>query len=217
MKTYSLPPAPVNLLFDIDLTLYRHQEYYDSQIQNQILLLAEEWGRPAVELEKEIQEWDLNYRKTHGGKKTSFGNILHGLYGVTIARSAQLRREALKPEAYLVSDPKLRSTLMDLGRRFSLWCLTNNAAEIGQRTLKVLGVEDLIPGVTGLDHTGYSKPHRECFLKALEMSGFRWDNTISIGDRYDVDIAPALELGMGGILVESMEDVYALPSFLGKS
>jgi phosphoglycolate phosphatase/putative hydrolase of the HAD superfamily len=35
-----------------------------------------------------------------------------------------------------------------------------------------------------------------------------------VGDRYDVDIAPALELGMGGILVEGVEEVYSLKGFL---
>jgi phosphoglycolate phosphatase/putative hydrolase of the HAD superfamily len=33
---------------------------------------------------------------------------------------------------------------------------------------------------------------------------------VSIGDRCDIDIALPLELGMGGILVEGVEDVYAL-------
>ncbi|MDR2796887.1 MAG: HAD family hydrolase, partial [Treponema sp.] len=32
----------------------------------------------------------------------------------------------------------------------------------------------------------------------------------SVGDRYDMDIALPLSLGMGGILVDGVEDVYHL-------
>ena len=214
MKIYSLPNPLTGLLFDIDLTLYRHQDYYDSQITNQIKLLAHQRDQSPGEMEKEIHLWDQEYQKTHGGKKTSFGNILHGLYGVTIQESAALRLEALRPEDYLVKDNLLRKTLKLLKKRWNIWALTNNAGEIGLRTLRVLGVEDLFPGVTGLEHSGFSKPSPQPFLKALEMAGFVKENTLSIGDRYDVDIAIPLELGMGGILVETMEDVYNLPEVL---
>ena len=37
---------------------------------------------------------------------------------------------------------------------------------------------------------------------------------ISIGDRYDIDLALPLEMGMGGILVSGAEEVYQLPSIL---
>jgi phosphoglycolate phosphatase/putative hydrolase of the HAD superfamily len=33
-----------------------------------------------------------------------------------------------------------------------------------------------------------------------------------VGDRYDIDIAIPLELGMGGILVDGVEDTCHLPS-----
>jgi phosphoglycolate phosphatase/putative hydrolase of the HAD superfamily len=32
-----------------------------------------------------------------------------------------------------------------------------------------------------------------------------------VGDRYDIDITLPLELGMGGVLVDGVEDVYRLP------
>ncbi len=39
-------------------------------------------------------------------------------------------------------------------------------------------------------------------------------SSVSVGDRYGVDIEPALGLGMGGILVASITEVYGLPSYL---
>jgi phosphoglycolate phosphatase/putative hydrolase of the HAD superfamily len=35
-----------------------------------------------------------------------------------------------------------------------------------------------------------------------------------VGDRYDIDIALPLQLGMGGVLVDGVSDVYGLPPVL---
>jgi phosphoglycolate phosphatase/putative hydrolase of the HAD superfamily len=35
-----------------------------------------------------------------------------------------------------------------------------------------------------------------------------------VGDRYDIDIDLPLKLGMGGILVDGVKDVYKLPGIL---
>ena len=39
---------------------------------------------------------------------------------------------------------------------------------------------------------------------------------ISIGDRFDIDLSLALSLGMGGILVSGVEEVWELPRILPK-
>ncbi len=69
-------------------------------------------------------------------------------------------------------------------------------------------------GRRGLDTCGVSKPHREPFLLAAEKSGVLAENCLSVGDRYDIDIALPLELGMGGILADGVRDVYKLPGLL---
>ncbi|MFZ4617547.1 MAG: HAD hydrolase-like protein [Rectinemataceae bacterium] len=46
--------------------------------------------------------------------------------------------------------------------------------------------------------------------------GLDASSCISIGDRMDVDIEPALALGAGGILVEGVLEVYKLADFFGK-
>ena len=59
-----------------------------------------------------------------------------------------------------------------------------------------------------------SKPAREPFLLAAERTGVLPENCLSIGDRYDMDISLPLELGMGGILVTGVAEVYGLPAVL---
>jgi phosphoglycolate phosphatase/putative hydrolase of the HAD superfamily len=72
-------------------------------------------------------------------------------------------------------------------------------------------VADLFGALVGLDTCGVSKPHEAPFLRAAEILGVSPAACVSVGDRCDIDIALPLELGMGGILVDGVEDVYQLP------
>ena len=47
-------------------------------------------------------------------------------------------------------------------------------------------------------------------LKAVEYLGVRPEACVAVGDRYDLDIAIPLDMGMGGILVTGVEEVYQI-------
>ncbi len=211
MRVYHLPSKVEGLLFDMDMTLYRHEDYYKSQIKNQVLLLAQEEQIPLPELEELLERWKLNWAATHDGHQPSFGNTLLGALGIPIERSVDLRRRAIRPEDYLKPDAQLAETLERLSQRFRLVLVTNNPADIALRTLNVLGVQRFFPQIIGLDEAGESKPAPQAFRLGLQALGTASENTVSIGDRYAVDLAVPLSWGWGGVLVESMEDVYALP------
>jgi len=199
----------------MDLTLYRNEAYYTSQIRNQVTLLASDLGVSVESLDQRLASWDEDYRQAHAGRKPSFGNTLLGALGYPIAQSVELRRRAIRPEDYLSSDPELRRTLIALGENRSLVLVTNNPADVAIRTLSVLGVLDLFPRIIGLDEAGHSKPHPAAFDLAYTALGLDPSTVVAIGDRYPVDLEVPVFRGSGGILVESMDDVYALPEALG--
>jgi phosphoglycolate phosphatase/putative hydrolase of the HAD superfamily len=88
--------------------------------------------------------------------------------------------------------------------------VTNNPVLIARKTLAVLGVEDCFSAVVGLDTCLVSKPHEAPFLKATALCGASPETCVAVGDRYDIDIALPLKLGMGGVLADGVEDVYRL-------
>jgi phosphoglycolate phosphatase/putative hydrolase of the HAD superfamily len=59
-----------------------------------------------------------------------------------------------------------------------------------------------------------AKPDEKPFLKFSELSACAPETCVSIGDRYDIDLVPPMEIGMGAILVDGVEDVYELPGIL---
>jgi beta-phosphoglucomutase-like phosphatase (HAD superfamily) len=94
--------------------------------------------------------------------------------------------------------------------------VTNNPRLVGEKSLEALGVSA---------HSRPSWASTIPFPASLRPSpsplppgrlGLEPRRCVSIGDRFDVDLAPAMELGMGAILVDGVEDVYRLPDLFAE-
>jgi phosphoglycolate phosphatase/putative hydrolase of the HAD superfamily len=217
MKIYKLPDRgrvkPILLIFDMDGTLYTNSVYLESQTDLLVERLAGRKGKDPALMGEEISRFQEAWIREHPGRRISLSLILEG-FGVSMAENVRWREELYRPEAYLEADARLRETLLVLAESYKLAVLTNNPVSIAARTLRRLGVEDLFPVPVGLDTCMVSKPHEIPFRKAAEESGVDISRCVSIGDRYEIDIALPLEMGMGGVLVEGVEDVYRLPRAL---
>ncbi len=216
MKVLGIPRGLRAIIFDIDSTLYTNEEYAFEQVDCQVRRFASERGISADEARKMVADFRENFARDNGGKKISLSNTLLS-FGVPIRKSVEWRRELLEPKDFLGRDGRLRNTLLALSKEFALICVTNNPVLPARKTLAALGVEDLFPSVIGLDTCNVSKPAREPFLLAAEECGCAARECLSVGDRFDLDIDVPLRLGMGGILVDGVEDVYRLPDFLQTS
>jgi phosphoglycolate phosphatase/putative hydrolase of the HAD superfamily len=213
MKVFRLPVQCSAVLFDMDCTLYSNPEYGRLQIDLLIDRLARLQGKPFDEMNNEITLFRNNWAQEHHGQQISIGNTFTH-FGISIHENVKWREELCQPEQYLSGDEQLRSALKQLESRYALAVVTNNPVSIAIRTLSVLGVEDLFHEIIGLDTCGVSKPSEEMFMRAATLCGAVPASCVSVGDRYDIDIALPLELGMGGILVDGVEDVYDLPEVI---
>jgi phosphoglycolate phosphatase/putative hydrolase of the HAD superfamily len=213
MKIYKLGKNISAIIFDMDLTLYSHEEYGRMQIDGLIELLAGRQGKSFEQMSLEIEAYRKNWAQAHDGEKLSLSSVFLA-YGITMEENIRWREEAYKPELYLKEDRELVKTLDALSASFALALVTNNAVSIARRTLSLLGVEPYFRVIVGLDTCMVPKPHRAPFLKAAELAGAKSENCVSIGDRYDVDLKIPLELGMSAILVDGVEDVYRLGEIL---
>lgn len=160
-----------------------------------------------------ISEFRRDWSRKNGGKKISLGNAFTH-FGVTIEESIKMRRELLEPADFLSRDDALIAAITELKKSYSLICVTNNPVLPARKTLEAIGIADLIPDIIGLDTCGKSKPAKEPFLLAASRTGALPEQCLSVGDRFDMDISLPLELGMGGILVGGVSDVYKLPEIL---
>ena len=79
---------------------------------------------------------------------------------------------------------------------------------------KALFSSDFFEEIVGLDTCYKSKPAIEPFEKALELTNSDAQNCIAIGDRFDLDVQLPLQMGMGGLEVSGVEDLYDLHTLL---
>ncbi|MDR2758070.1 MAG: HAD family hydrolase [Spirochaetaceae bacterium] len=215
MKVYRIPPVSSALIFDMDSTLYTNPEYARDQIDLPIRRLARIRGRSFEDMKGEIETYRETWAQTQG-EKISLTNAFKD-FGISLEENIRWREELYEPSRYLKPDPVLGKTLDILASAFSFALVTNNPVLIAEKTLAALGIADFFTTIVGLDTCKVSKPHQAPFLKAMEALGLPAGECIALGDRYDFDIAPPLELGMGGILVDGVEDVYCLEEILAGS
>ncbi len=212
MKIYAIPENLKCVVFDIDSTLYTNEEYAHEQVDVQIRHFASIMQMTDDDARDAVETFRTEYRRTHG-KHISLGNTL-AHFGIPISESVKWRETLIEPALFLERDDRLAGALEELAGRFKLIAVTNNPVLPARKTLQALGVDRLFPVLIGLDTTGVSKPHVKPFALAAEAGGAEMSECVSVGDRYDIDIALPLELGMGGILVDGVEDVYLLPGIL---
>ncbi len=213
VKSYNLPENPKTLIFDIDSTLYTNAAYAFEQVDCQVRQFARDRGITADEARKMVADYRRQFAAANNGKKISLGNTLLA-FGIPIAQSVEWRKTLMEPADFLKRDEKLRTTLETLSQKFKLICVTNNPVFTARKTLNAIDISEFFPEIVGLDTCLKSKPAVEPFMKACEITQTQPQNCIAIGDRYDMDISLPLELGMGGILVSGVEEVYELASML---
>ena len=216
MKICRLPEKLKTIIFDIDSTLYTNRAYVSHQNEVQIRRFAEVRGISETEARTIFDDYRSEWSKTHDGKKISEGNTFAAL-GIPIETVVAWRNELIEPADFLSRDEKLIEVLRLLKKSYALVCVTNNPVGVGRKTLGALGIDAYISGVIGLDTFGKSKPAREPFEKAAEETGAEIAECLSVGDRYDIDIVLPLAMGMGGILVDGVSDVYKLTDTLNFS
>ena len=209
MKVYSLPKSIKAFIFDIDSTLYTNQAYAYEQVDCQIRKFAEEQGISNDKARNMIAEFRRNYSMENQGRKISLGNTLVS-FGVPISKSVQWRKTLLEPGDFLKYDIRLVKEITMLKEKAKVICVTNNPVLPARKTLEAIGVSSLIPDIVGLDTCFKSKPAIEPFETAINILKVPASSCVAVGDRYDMDIALPLAMGMGGILVKGVEEVYQI-------
>ena len=219
MKLYNIPETIKTIIFDIDGTLYTNALYVFEQVDAQVRHYAHISGITEKEARDKINAYRKQWSAEHGGKKISLGNTFTA-FGITIEESIKWRNELLNPEHFLKKDDRLIKTITELAGRYKLICVTNNPVLPARKTLEAIGISDFFPEIVGLDTCLKSKPAVEPFQTAVDWlsksseAGVKAENCLAIGDRYDMDIKLPLEMGMGGILVSGVEEVYQISKYV---
>jgi HAD superfamily hydrolase (TIGR01549 family) len=211
MKVIAVGDDPKALVFDLDNTLYTNPAYAQFQEDALVERLGRELGIGTEAAAARIASLRAE-REAAGLGKTSLGKLFAAL-GVDIRDSVRWREECFEPSRWLKRDERLDAALRKLTQDYKLALMTNNPRSVGEKSLEALGARARFSVLVGLDDTLTGKPAPEPFMEVCQRLGLGPRDCVSIGDRFDVDLAPAMELGMGAILVDGVADVYKLPEY----
>lgn len=101
-------------------------------------------------------------------------------------------------------DPNLRPLLLKLGEKYHLSVLTNAPTIHAECILHHLNVYDLFDGIFDVETNNLKgKPHRDAYLKAIEVKGFTVEQTLFFDD-HPKYIKGYSALGGKGVLVDKM-------------
>jgi len=207
MATRVLPRLKA-LVFDMDGTLYSNRRLDRLYAQSSIDLIVQrkKVTLSAGKLLFQNKETELQARLGFQPSKLFTLSQL-GISDLVWARSTGRIPVAnvLKPARRLIA------TLRELSRHFRLAVVTNNHRENTMATLDVLGVTAFFDEIMTLSESRRFKPAPELYREIAERLAVRPEDCLSVGDRYDLDLAPAAAVGMRILLVEGMQDVYRLP------
>lgn len=114
------------------------------------------------------------------------------------------------PRDYLREDQKLKKTITKLKENYCLAIMTNNNRVQTDRILEGLNLVGSFNKIFTYNSFKILKPDRTFFKKVTAELGVKPEACLFIGDRYDVDLKPAHELGMQVLEVKGPEDIYDL-------
>lgn len=98
--------------------------------------------------------------------------------------------------------PNAISVLDYLSPKYLLHLITNGFSEVQETKLKVSGLGNYFRTVITSEEAGVKKPNPEIFQFALQKSGANINNSLMIGDDFEVDIVGAKNVGIDQVLFD---------------
>ncbi|MBN2175445.1 MAG: YjjG family noncanonical pyrimidine nucleotidase [Bacteroidales bacterium] len=96
--------------------------------------------------------------------------------------------------------PEVNDILKYLKKKYSLHIITNGFEEVQRTKIKANNLDQFFKTVTTSEEAEAKKPKKEIFLYALKKAGAGPEESLMIGDDYEVDILGAKSVGMDQML-----------------
>jgi putative hydrolase of the HAD superfamily len=121
----------------------------------------------------------------------------------TLARKLLGRMRQIKMKLVLFED--VAPALKDLKDRGLILGLISNVEEDITNTLTGLGLTSWLSIIVTSMDAGVNKPRPEIFRYALKQAGVQPEESIYVGDQYQVDILGSRSAGIKGILIDRLD------------
>ena len=196
------------IIFDMDGTLYTNTDIKEQFAKAAYHTLAKSDDIPLDQAQDLIEERRAEL-KVKSGFPVPYTLTLKS-FDIPIKVWHKENIAFFDPRDFLHKDEKLKASLVKLKKNHRLAVMTNNNKIQTERVIEALELDGLFDRVFTFNSFEILKPELEFFKKAAAELGIEPKACLYVGDRYDVDLEPAQEIGMRILEVKGPEDIYDL-------
>ena len=209
-----------NIFFDLDHTLWDFDANSTATL-NEIFetygLINQIESQELFAKEYQIinrQLWDL-YHKNLVDKETlrltRFALTLEKFNVHNLELSLKIADDYVKLSPYKGKlFPRTHEVLDELRKKYKLHLITNGFKEVQRIKIQTSDIEKYFVNIFISEEVGYMKPQPEMFNHAIKTAKTKSNQSLMIGDNYEVDILGAAGVGMDTVFFnpEKMENDY---------
>ncbi len=184
------------IIFDIDNTLIEWKDEYVSSIMNLLNKYKEYTKEDGIEIYNRLSYYGDNL------DKLNIDDLVNRFKDLNISKEFLI--DILESQK-LCSDPVSKDvidTLEYLSQKYELVILSNWFKDVQIKRMEIAGILKYFKEFYCNDEY-VSKPNKEAFINALGNT--LPSEAIMIGDNLDIDIIPAINLGIKGILITNKD------------
>ncbi len=183
------------IIFDLDGTLNRSKLYYELYEKQVYVLLSSFLNKSTDDVLKILHK--NGYLQNHG-----LTSIIRKL-GIDSTYFYDLLSNDLEISRIISKDDKMSDTLLKLQQMgFSLAVSSNSGRSIVSSILKALDIESYFQIIATSDETDL-KPSPNPYLYTIEKLNLKPNDCVYVGDRIEMEINTAKNLGMMTMFVKS--------------
>jgi putative hydrolase of the HAD superfamily len=190
------------IFFDIDNTLYDSATLSSMARRNSVRAMID----AGLDISEDQLLDDLNsVIKSHGSNYPHHYDELLKNYGRAdpkIIAAGVVAYEHTK-NAYLKPLPGVVPTLIELKKDYKLGVISNGLTLKQWEKLVGLRIHHFFDSVITSQEGGFEKPAPEIFMAALKELNVKSDESIMVGDKFDVDIKGAQNVGIHGVWLKA--------------
>lgn len=184
------------IIFDIDNTLIEWKDEYVSSIMRLLSKYRQYTKEDGIEIYNRLSYYGDNLLKL------DIDDLVNRFSDLNISKEFLLDILESQKECSEPAKDEIIDTLEYLSKKYELVILSNWFKEVQIQRMKKAKIYKYFKAIYCNDEY-VSKPNKEAFLNALGTTSP--SEAVMIGDNLDIDILPAISIGINGILITSKE------------
>ena len=194
------------IIFDLDGTLY-DSDGMDRANKRAIIRAIAAHNKTTEDDAQAQLEQALGQYSSSAGRPSLYGTALQ--LGIADEIIERFQIEHVVPAKLLSADLELAREIERLSRIMQLALMTNTRTKIAAAAVQALGIPaHAFAIIRGGDELAHPKPSASDLLKICRELNIDPERCVSVGDRWNVDLAPAHEVGMQTKEVDGRDELY---------